>query len=211
MSKNDDGVEGGSKRIVPPNVFVVSAGGKGHIPFPLFAKERAPAEPQPPDHKLVFMGSTGTNKVRQDLVDAMTKSLGADFYAGKSPQWEDIHAKSWAILCPRGYGRNSFRLTETLQMGYIPVYVYDDICWLPYYNSVDWDSFACVASSNEFSKITEFVGNLTPERVESMRSRIRGMYATHFSVNGAMTQLENFLMYGFTGTDLRCSTRSFVH
>ena len=37
-------------------------------------------------------------------------------------------------LCPRGFGRSSYHLAETVQMGRVPVYVYDgaDDHWVPY-------------------------------------------------------------------------------
>lgn len=35
-------------------------------------------------------------------------------------------------LAPRGFGRASFRLAEIIQIGRIPVYLYDDYPWIPY-------------------------------------------------------------------------------
>eukprot|EP01035_Chromulina_nebulosa_P017912 gene17912-23532_t len=35
-------------------------------------------------------------------------------------------------LAPRGYGRSSFRFAESIQMGRVPIFLYDDIPWVPY-------------------------------------------------------------------------------
>lgn len=38
-------------------------------------------------------------------------------------------------LAPQGFGRTSFRLAEVVQVGRIPVYIYNDIPWVPYVGS----------------------------------------------------------------------------
>jgi hypothetical protein len=41
-------------------------------------------------------------------------------------------ADSQSSLVPRGFGRTAYHLMETLQMGLVPIYVYDDTPWVPY-------------------------------------------------------------------------------
>jgi hypothetical protein len=43
----------------------------------------------------------------------------------------NILARSVFALCPRGYGRSSFRIQESIQQGAIPVYISDEFV-LPY-------------------------------------------------------------------------------
>ena len=50
-------------------------------------------------------------------------------YEGK--QWRDIVKSTRFNLAPRGYGRSSFRQGELIQMGVVPVYIWDDFEWLP--------------------------------------------------------------------------------
>lgn len=38
-------------------------------------------------------------------------------------------------LAPQGFGRTSFRLAEVVQVGRIPVYIYNDVPWVPYVGS----------------------------------------------------------------------------
>ena len=37
-------------------------------------------------------------------------------------------------LAPRGYGRQSFRSSELIQLHLPQVYLYDDVPWLPYWD-----------------------------------------------------------------------------
>jgi len=47
-------------------------------------------------------------------------------------------------LAPRGYGRSSFRFFEIFQLGTIPVYIWNDVNWLPFQDTIDY-SRLCVS------------------------------------------------------------------
>jgi hypothetical protein len=51
---------------------------------------------------------------------------------GPSPEWISDMSLTTFNLAPRGFGRASFRLSEIIQLGRIPVYLYDDYPWIPY-------------------------------------------------------------------------------
>lgn len=53
-----------------------------------------------------------------------------------------IHSKF--ALAPRGYGRGSFRFFECFQLGTIPIYIWNDIEWLPFQNKIDY-SRLCIS------------------------------------------------------------------
>ena len=215
VSQNDDGVEGSNGRHLPENVFVVSAGGKGHVPFLLLKGDLKPLDSFPRQSTLdtVFMGSRRTHYVRSLLYRKLRRLDGKVFF-GKSSHWVSVYSSSKTVLCPRGFGRNSFRLTEALQLGLVPVYVYTDICWLPYFGSLDWSSFAFIvrigSNTAELGRFMHMVSSLTDEDVAKMRKRVRSLYHSHFTVNGSMNQLFLFLKYGFEASDLRCAPRSFT-
>lgn len=46
--------------------------------------------------------------------------------------WQRLMHESALVLAPRGFGPTSFRLFEALQMGRVPVYLWQDVEWLPY-------------------------------------------------------------------------------
>ena len=217
VSQNDDGIEGRSGKEVPDNIFIISAGGKGNVPFLLFARELRPiVSTQNIKYDVVFLGTVSTHPLRSLLRRAIAQE--GDFaYFGKSSNWREIYETSKAILCPRGYGRNSFRLTETLQLGLIPIYVYDDVCWLPYYDSINWSSFSLVVRLNQTNyrqvavQIRDFVKGMSSERRSGMQQRIRSLYDSHFTMAGAFSQVELFLTGGFRASHLRCAQRMYMH
>jgi hypothetical protein len=53
-----------------------------------------------------------------------------------------IHSKF--ALAPRGYGRGSFRFFECFQLGTIPIYIWNDVEWLPFQNKIDY-SRLCIS------------------------------------------------------------------
>lgn len=219
VSYHEAGIEGDTnQKILPLNLFVANAGGKGNMPIMMRSFENYPignSNQLNYKYDLVFMGSIHTHKVRSTLLSHFQKLSNFSFYNGKSKDWRTIFQDSKAILCPRGYGRNTFRLTEVLELGLIPIIVYDDIIYVPYYNSIKWEDFSLIVQINlknnisEIDKIADFVNNLTSHRINAMRNKIRSMYHSHFSRNGSLTQLRRFLKGGFQKSDLRCVKRLY--
>ena len=61
----------------------------------------------------------------------VSESLGRESFL-------DILTRSAFALCPRGYGKTSFRICESLEVGVIPVYIYDDP-WIPFGHKLDFE------------------------------------------------------------------------
>ncbi|KAK9172118.1 Exostosin family protein [Cryptosporidium meleagridis] len=51
--------------------------------------------------------------------------------------FKQVIQRSTFHLCPRGFGRTSFRLYESVQLGTIPIYIWDDVNWIPYGNLME--------------------------------------------------------------------------
>lgn len=91
-----------------------------------------------------FVGSI-THPIRQKMIDVINElpSLQRErYYIETNPVSIDhfchIMAQSTFALCPRGYGKTSFRICEALQYGAIPLYISDDfIDPFPHYMSGD--------------------------------------------------------------------------
>jgi hypothetical protein len=71
-------------------------------------------------------------------------------------------------LAPRGFGRSSFRYFEIIKMGTIPIYIWDDIEWLPYKNVIDYSKFSVSINVSEINKL----GNILDEIVLSGKYEI---------------------------------------
>lgn len=65
----------------------------------------------------------------------------------------NISCDSKFCLAPRGYGRSSFRFFEILKLGSIPIYLWDDIEWLPYKNEIDYSLFSISLNIAEINKL----------------------------------------------------------
>jgi hypothetical protein len=127
-----------------PNIMVLSAGGYGHVPLPL-VKSEIPYSPPPRDSEytadITFFGNMNQAS-RPAMLDQIKKKTAADTTANASavscqfsmhaPDWQKLMLTSRFNLAPRGYGRSSFRFAEIIQMGRVPVFLWDDVPWIPY-------------------------------------------------------------------------------
>ena len=56
-------------------------------------------------------------------------------------------------LAPRGYGRSSFRFFECFQLGTIPVYIWNDINWLPFQHIIDYTRLCIVIHVDQLHEL----------------------------------------------------------
>ncbi len=138
------------------NTLVLSAGGNGHVPLPLLARElprlplRGSREPRAPhpferaavppfgaaDPPLTFFGSDRDGTRAAALRTIAAEQPGRFRLGGRLPNdpalWVPPFANATLAFAPRGTGATSFRLFEALQLGVPPVYVFEGAPWLPY-------------------------------------------------------------------------------
>lgn len=153
--QHDDGV----MFKLPENTRVYAAGGTGDVPIPLIYEDTS--------HKLEsvqkmsfsektilcsFLGSS-THYVRAVMKATLTGKQGFHIQMdtwtntiGETKQLDfiELTVRSKFCLAPRGYGRTSFRFYEAFQLGSIPIYIWDDIEWLPYKELIDYSKF-CIS------------------------------------------------------------------
>ena len=216
VSQNDQGIPGrynfDQNRF--PNLLVLSAGGYGHIPIPsLKQQEKRRSQEKTMSQRsslLSFAGSLNTAPLCQEMhsylsaVDDSKINNGSNvttvytYYKGE--KWRDTMLSSQLSMCPRGFGRTSFRLTEALQLGLIPIYVYSDVAWVPYA-----DLFEQIGFITNMTSISQLIDELleTPiSKLEQMEERVAILAKSHFSPEGILRQISLFM----TGNenDLRC-------
>ena len=136
------------------------------------------------------------------LKEAKTLGVKVDMHRGieDTRVWHQVAGNSKVSLCPRGFGRTSFRLFEILQLGLIPVHVYWDIPWLPYP-----DLYKNIGFSTDLEGLPELlkkISDMDLQELEHMEKRIRSFKATHFTYEGVLNQISLFMKNG--GSDLRC-------
>jgi hypothetical protein len=208
LSSHDDGVDGSNiwNRPFPRNLLIMSQGGKGHIPIPLWLKAERPSDyaiRDAYDYDFVFTGIDDEHWVRVVAYELMRTRLPDRWLFGETKFWKKAYRRSKFILAPRGRGRGSFRLTGIMQMGMVPVYLYEDIVWLPYYDSLHWSDFALILQWDSFNASLNTIRNTSVEKINQMRMRIHEVYESHFTVEAVFRHIFAFLRGGFVWSDLR--------
>jgi hypothetical protein len=204
------------------NVFVLSAGGFGHIPVPLLKREYALQKlPAAADavYTTTFVGTISGRPAREAVLQVLQQEVGnqtsdaADIYHGK--EWVSHLLSARSALVPRGMGRSAYLLYEALQMGVVPTYVYahglnrkeleaePPRAWLPY--KAGWASFAYMVPLSDLAGHVRWLR--TDEGaadVDAKRRRVKLLRATHFTYDGVMGQIGAWLASSGALSDLSC-------
>ena len=68
--------------------------------------------------------------------------------------------KSKFALTPRGYGRSSFRFFEVIKLGAIPIYIWNDIEWLPYKEKIDYTKFSISINIKDIGQLPNMIDTI---------------------------------------------------
>ncbi len=201
VSQHDDAI----KEKLPPDTIVFSAGGNaGGIPIPLVCSPIARFsrnEQTTHDWLASFVGSD-THPIRKDIVK----------YFGNDPEFK-IDVKQWSFevsgnsyenfrgttihskftLCPRGYGAQSFRAYEAMQLGSVPVYIHDDNPWLPFNDVVPWHKFAVVIHERELPALKLMLKSISDEDYSRMHRLGTFMARNYFNIDSTCQQIHTYL------------------
>jgi len=122
-----------------------------------------------------FVGSD-THQIRRELVKEFKGKKNCIVEIKKLPlkDYCEIMARSVFSLCPRGYGKSSFRIQEAIQLESIPVYISDEFI-IPYHDE-----------------------SLVPARI--LNSSVKGLYdylrnIVHPYANRNMERIRNLFTY----------------
>lgn len=130
-----------------------------------------------------FVG-TITHNIRAYIKEEFGNN--SDYFIKTTENWTDnvdenkqtdfisVTCNSKFAFAPRGYGRSSFRFFEILKLGVIPIYVWDDIEWLPYKDTINIDySKFCISihvDSLTLNNIDSILKNIDENKYNSMLS-----------------------------------------
>lgn len=193
VSQHDDAPQ----EILPPDTICFSAGGnvrgENIIPIPLICSKLPVEITEPNDRNLLasFVGSV-THPIRlemgnacKDNKDIMIYMKGWNPTVNKNEFETFIHlaANSIFCLCPRGYGLNSFRLYEAMQLGCIPVVVTNDF-YLPWNDELNWNEFSVLIDQKNIPNMVEILRSVSQEKINSMREKIKEVYPKYFTLDG---------------------------
>jgi hypothetical protein len=190
VSQHDDAVA----ENLPLNTKSFCAGGRnGGIPIPLICSTMS-HKPLSAE-KDIFCSFVGTlnfgNNCRQKLYDRYINDK--DFYFTKPRLWDqavkdeqfnefiNITSRSQFTLCPRGYGYQSFRFYEVLQLNSIPVFVYNPE-FFPFDDIINYDKFCVRVHENDIDSLKDILLNISEERKTSMLEEGKKVYNEFFTL-----------------------------
>jgi hypothetical protein len=173
---------------LPPNTIIYGAC-SGDIPLPLIYQDN--------NHTLVnlpkktfseksvlcsFVGNITSNSVypnvRQVMFDMFTNNSLFEMInsGGWSPSvngnlqkiFIDTTINSKFAFAPRGYGRSSFRFFECFLLGTIPIYIWNDVKWLPFQNVIDYDKLCIVIHISKITEVENIIKNVDENQYNNM-------------------------------------------
>lgn len=172
--QHDDGIN----ISLPNNVTVFGMGGNGHIPLPLTYENIELFKIYKNNQKNIFCSFVGsiTHNCRQIMINhlydkkdilIMTSPWSNQIEPNKQTNFLNVTSSSRFTLCPRGYGKTSFRLYEALNLNSIPIYIYDD-CFLPYTEILDWSKMAIIIHINDIGNLYSRLKSISDEQIHEM-------------------------------------------
>lgn len=203
--QGEQGLEAGDDPYteIPPNLLLVSPGGKGHIPIILSTKGQVFIERTGRNNSVLFAGSVRDR--RKVVLDHWKGLLGSKLTITQTKEWMDLYRNHDFILSPRGNGRGCFRTGEALEMGLVIVMAFRSRLWVPYLNStLPWDKIGFYSVMNDAESVVSKILSMTESDILAMRAMCRGYKHTHFTMNASVAQIGHFLKDGFSRSDLRC-------
>ena len=202
VSQHDDAV---SEKL-PPGTISFEGGGNGNgVPLPLICSKLPVVHNNDVDRD-IFCSFVGSNthpirdRIKQIYDSDKDFSLHMKPWTDTIPQNQleffiDITTRSKFSLCPRGYGAQSFRFYEILQLNSIPVIVYDKE-WLPFKSEIDYESFCVLIKASEVPTLKDKLLSITQKQQDNMLKQGKIIYEKYFTLEGMskqiLTTLENY-------------------
>lgn len=176
----DDGILNDISRL---DIKVFGSGG-GRIDYPI------PLVTMP--HPYNFNGQRGilanfvgsiTHPIRQRVLKSI--EYKNNYYI--STKYEPIEdyctvlVSSLFTLCPRGYGKTSFRICEALQFGAIPCYISDEFI-IPGHK--DFNEYGVLIHSDQISEIDDILKSISVDQIVSKQEAGKRIYEEMFTFEG---------------------------
>lgn len=193
VSQHDDAV----RESLPKNTINFAAGGRnGGTPIPLICSP-IPTNKNEQIKKDIFCSFVGTYSQAQGPIRAkIFNEFAKDefFYFSKPTIWNtyvpenklnefiDITKRSFFTLCPRGYGTQSFRLYEVMQLGSVPIFVYD-VEWLPFSQYINWNDFCVLVHEKDIVDIKKILLSISSDKYEQMLKNGKHIYDKYFTLD----------------------------
>lgn len=170
------------------DILICGMGG-GRIDLPL------PLTCQP--HPYEFTGSRNifanfiggiTHPIRKQMIDALIYNSKYQVSSTKNSitDYCKLMSESLFALCPRGYGESSFRITEALQYGAIPVYISDKFI-MPF--NEDFNEYGITITPDKINSIDEILSSINLCSIVKKQNAGKEAYKEIYSYEGCYQML----------------------
>lgn len=171
--------EGVKYHKLPPNTTILGCC-FGDLPIPLTYETSAFSGKNFKNwnEKIIFCSFMGqhTHHVRKQVFEYIQKfpdyyyQVISELSTSSQKLYIERTMESKFCLAPRGFGRSSFRFFEILKLGSIPVYVWDDINWLPFKDTIDYSKLCVCINVKDLDNLDYVLRSITEKQYESMIS-----------------------------------------
>jgi hypothetical protein len=172
-----------------PEDTIVYGACSGNIPIPLIYQDINNTLTSFPKKKFCdkttlcsFVGNITANHIMPNVRKVMFETYhnNANFKMINSGGWTPIVNEnlqnifinttidSKFAFAPRGYGRGSFRFFECFQVGTIPIYIWNDIEWLPFKNIIDYKRLCISIHISQINLLENILKSITEEEYNRM-------------------------------------------
>lgn len=198
VTQHDDAI----RERLPNDIIQFNAGGntgKG-IPIPLICSP-IKDDIKPNLNRDIFCSFVGSithpirNYIYQSLANIPKYYFSARQWTNTVPESDfnnfiDITSRSVFALAPRGYGRSSFRLYEVMQLGAIPVFIYDTK-WCPWDDEINWGEFSVLIDINNINHIDSILSSYSEDRIKEMQSNLKKYWLENFTMESTCKKILN--------------------
>lgn len=165
------------------NLHIFSSGGHGNTTIPLLEYNIKPIQKE----KTIWIYFRGnhTHAIRETILSSPLKKYAGNFISDKIVHIDDYmneSSQATFILCPRGYGKTSFRFYEAFAVGSIPVYIYDELT-LPYVDEINWNEIAVLIHHSDFDKLERILEKIDTKSMIEKGEIAYEKYFTFDAVN----------------------------
>jgi hypothetical protein len=123
------------------------------------------------------------NKSDVKLITKPHNEWTADVQKSAADLFIETTLDSKFCLAPRGYGRSSFRFFEAMLLDCVPVYVWDDIEWLPYMDILDYSKFSVSIQEKDIGRSYDILKSISDEKYVSMVEELKKV-RHYFTLDG---------------------------
>lgn len=161
------------------------------VPIPLLSKLLTPSR-RPRKQLATFAGGflfwQDYKGIRTDMRTRLQNETGFQIRE-RDPNWEELIRGSVFHLCPRGNGPTSYRLFESLQAGTIPIYIWEEVKWLPFDDVIDWERLAVVVPRSEIASIPERIAKVDAAAMRANILKSRNIWQYNYTSEYILTRV----------------------